>query len=398
MMNFLKRHWWQILIVLVLIGAILLTLWFLVQNSKLKQPAFLSNKPRCTANLEGILTSPIVKLDDLAFIVPLGNLNPPGHVIPTDHQYWIRQDEQNPNKKVEIYSPGDIVLSNLTESKTFDGDELINSDYTIELSPCNGLLLALGHVRELTSTLEKIKSEGKATCHDGKKPGGYLNKQCDYALKYKTKSGELLGWAGGSEDSPGIDVGLYNKNIKPLNFANRARYQDDNLQAACPMDLYSGSLKEKLSEKLGGHDKKRTIEPRCGEVMQDVVGTLQGNWFKGKNKDWEVNSSAVSLVHENDDPSVAVVSLGDDFKRSGKIAFVPRDSGTINREFSQIKPDNKIYCFQSNEEYNQPGNQYYIPGKVVLELLDNTHLKIELIQNSKCTATERFVNPVIYER
>ena len=49
---------------------------------------------------------------DYTHIVPLGNLNPTGHTLPTDHFYiYIRPGPPNTPAEVAVVAPGDIVIT-----------------------------------------------------------------------------------------------------------------------------------------------------------------------------------------------------------------------------------------------------------------------------------------------
>ena len=74
--------------------------------------------------------------------------------------------------------------------------------------------------------------------------------------------------------------------------------------------------------------------------------------------------------------------------------FIPKISGKINREFSQVKPDGNIYCYQAADvgKVNEP-----IPtGKILVQLTSDRQLKIEH-QSSEC-GNDAFVNPAMYNR
>ena len=43
-----------------------------------------------------LLTQSPVLLNQVTGIVPLGNLNPPDHALPTRHMYWYTGDPQSP--------------------------------------------------------------------------------------------------------------------------------------------------------------------------------------------------------------------------------------------------------------------------------------------------------------
>ena len=78
----------------------------------------LSPYPSCPQNLSGILTAPILDMNEFTGIVPLGNLNPPGHSTTTDHLYLLSINEID--RWVNVYSPGNITLSKIHTSVSTD--------------------------------------------------------------------------------------------------------------------------------------------------------------------------------------------------------------------------------------------------------------------------------------
>jgi hypothetical protein len=138
----------------------------------------------------------------------------------------------------------------------------------------------------------------------------------------------------------------------------------------------------------------RNGNPLCGSIVQNLIDTAQGTWFLGP-KETVDESRHLSLVHENIDTSMGAISVGGTISKTGKVHFTPRQSGTINREFSQVKADGLTYCYQ--DEGTIQVDKWYIPGRFLFQLVDNTHLKAEY-QSGKCTGAEKFGTPLEYER
>src|SRR3989339_1378349 len=66
--------------------------------------------PKCPANLEGILTFPMIDPKYISAITPLGNINPPGHTSPVDHNYFA----SNYSDKIPVFSPADSWINSIT--------------------------------------------------------------------------------------------------------------------------------------------------------------------------------------------------------------------------------------------------------------------------------------------
>jgi hypothetical protein len=134
--------------------------------------------------------------------------------------------------------------------------------------------------------------------------------------------------------------------------------------------------------------------------MYDVAGTAAGAWFKNSLKPGNItDQEALALIHDNLKPNLAKMSM------AGVVSytFTSTHSGTINREFSEVNVDGKIYCYQSDDNFdgsylNKDGKTITKKGtKYLLQLVDDIHLKVE-VQSGICDANESFRNPEIFER
>ena len=195
-----------------------------------------------------------------------------------------------------------------------------------------------------------------------------------------------MGTVGGEHRS--FDFGTYDYRVtRPA--ANPEQYSKprwgwghDPISTVCPIDLYDENTKELLDHKL-----EREIEPRCGVVMQDIPGTLQGNWFYGEESGYSENQ--LSFVHQNIDPTLVIIAIGGTFTDAARWRFTPTNTGKINREFSQVTPDGNIYCYEKKEGGSDT--------RIIVEMVSDTKLKIEQ-QSGDCSGTSTFRNPTIYNR
>ena len=88
--------------------------------------------------------NPPVALADFFGWVPLGNMGPPAHTFPTDHQYIYVNDPSSPapRREVNIVAPSDIIITKAHSQTVTPG----SSDYTLEFSPCAEVYAQFGHV------------------------------------------------------------------------------------------------------------------------------------------------------------------------------------------------------------------------------------------------------------
>jgi len=206
-------------------------------------------------------------------------------------------------------------------------------------------------------------------------------------VNYKLKAGELIGTVG-NDDQRNFDFGVRDYRTT-LNYANPSRYSLSSRSIVCPYEYFDSQTKNELIQKLA-----RSEEPKCGVVSQDIEGTLQGNWFQGKVDftDWY---NHLAFVYDNEHPSRAVISIGGIFTEAKKWQFIPEESETFNRKFSDITPDGNIYCFEGDDP-NRSGESKP-EGKIIVQLTSETELKIEH-QDGSCTLSSTFRNPTIYNR
>lgn len=347
----------------------------------------------CSSDPTPLDTVP-VDLTQIDQLIPLGQVNVPDHTLPTDHMYFSLNHPGGSSNTVtpEIVSPGKIVVIKILNSgETKNGVQTTN-DYTIDFAACQGVSFRFGHVERLTGKLaDAVKDKSWDQPCDKRAPAAgeetfYCTKTTDIVLN----SGEAIGSVGG-HNIGAFDLNAYDNNVKN-NFVNPQRYPETN--AACGMDYFNSAAKSQLLAKV-----RRTVEPRCGEVAQDQAGTAQGGWFATQDvqqsqSDW---NSHLALVHHDIDPSVGVLAVGGKISTPMVFFFKPTHSGNINREPSEVKPDNSVYCYQNDNNQGTISNSSNPSGSVILELTDDKTMKVEH-QDKACANISTFANPTIYYR
>ena len=334
-----------------------------------------SNLPECDGQQ---YTVPIVDVDEINSITPLGNLNPPEHTTPTNHMY-IDVGAGGATLK----APGDIVLTSISSSYNAQRG---TTDYSIDFSLCKDLHGYFLHIKTLVPELEGLLSEKNCEVYGD---GGKF-KNCWSRIEKDLKAGDIIGTVGNSQQG-NFDFGTYDLRERG-NFVNPDRYGDKTPYIVCPLDYYAGVVKDQLKNKL-----ERSTDPICGQIDYDIPGTLQGNWFFGDARedtpgDWDKN---LVFAYSNYDPSVAVISIGGVFTKASTYSFIPKGSGLINRSFNTITNDGNIYCFESDSATKSESKSN--SGKILVEMVSDTKIKIES-QSSGCSGSDSLVKPVTYER
>lgn len=347
--------------------------------------------PSCEERMDFFDVSP-VKFEEYMSIIPLGNLNPPRHVFPTDHIYVLLKKSYE-NKKlgteVPLYIPGDVWITDIgVQEEESSSENTPLEEYDIVFYPCKELSFRLAGIVSLSGEiLSKFNSNKK--CEEIKAGAGNINYRYCTAkdLNIKVNSGQEIGatW--------GFDLFATDSRITELKSANPDRWYNysRNLKyTVCPLDYFIEPEKTKLYSLLGGWDNiKRTIEPLCGTVEQDIKGTAQGNWFvKGIIKTMP-EFPHLALALDNGNPGINVFSVGTSIPNldSKRYLFSPKSEGEINIAFSKVKPG-AIYCYEQAEW----------DFTIVLELLNETTLKIEKQPGNKCDEPFKLNSGVLFER
>jgi len=329
--------------------------------------------PSCGDKKE-LFTVSHIPISELQNIVPLGNLNPPGHTFPTNHLYFHlkgftgRQSESN----APVIAPGAMWITRIGSSEyTMNGRQI--KDYKMDFTVCKEVR---GYFIHLTSLSEKLlQSFGQPGNCNEYDTGGIHYKNCGNDFQSSPISvagGESIGTAGGSSD-----FGLADLRTQELVYANPERWYEDSLHRVCPLDYFTADIGSQLKSLLGSSDTKRTVEPTCGEVAQDKPGTAQGVWFVKGTINTYPEDTHISLVHGNINPLKGVFSVGTTLSatglNSGTYYFDPKNSGFVNRDFKDVQPGN-IYCYDSFTQSS---------SRIILQLTSSTTLRIEK-QSGEC--------------
>ncbi len=335
-------------------------------------------------------TAAPVDLSKVSAIAPLGNLNPTGHVFPSDHIYFYFKTQ---NESYPLFSPGDLVLTEINTSAQSSG-----TDYSLRFQACKDFKAYYLHVKTISDTLTSAMQSQAPRCTTYT-TGGSLYTYCTYTLNLRIKAGEQIGTVSG----PGaFDFGATDYRIAPLPFANPSRHLSDQLYTACPLDYYSADVKGSLYAKVGRYDggQTRTTAPVCGEIMQDVGGTAQGDWYLPGSPD-SPEDPHLALVKYSIDPSWSAFSVGNSVSGlTGVHYFSPKSSGKVLTAFSQVTADGNTYCYDCFMDIGNITSPCTTRGYIILlQLPSPATLKIEKQTAQECFAGPwTFSNPVTFQR
>lgn len=335
-----------------------------------------------------LLQAPLIDIQNMYGIVPLGNVWPPGHVFPTDHIYLSlvksnANDWDSAPLEMPLYAPADGYIIALGVQEHLYADPPY-SDYDFTFSPCSEFKLRLGHVTTLSSKI-LAGLEEPDDCDEyiaGQTLRRYCWRNLDPQDAIRVEAGELLGTAGGRQGQNMLDVTAIDYRSAPLVFVGD-RFWEEYYHIVCPLDYYIEPLQSEWKALLGSYKgERRTIEPLCGQIDYDLAGTARGIWFINAERSPE--DPHLALVYDNVDPTLGVLSIGVSFGESlpsTKYLFEPRETGWINRRFEEIRVDGEIYCFEGFRD----GRESKPAGRILLiQLIDGIHLRAEALPQEQC--------------
>ncbi len=341
--------------------------------------AIFAQLPECSTQQ---LSLAPVDLEKIYEISPLGNIGPPGHTLPTVHMHWHISAGGTTTNTIPLRSPGLLYFISLSGPEELDNPDPKAADYWLTFALCRDVMVYFNHVKYLSpatkAALAGIPCEGASV-----NPSGLCTRRLSTPKQFA--AGTEIGQVGHLQGN--FDIGAYDYR-KPLPYVNPASY--GNLEAVgfgrprllygiCPLDLFPEPVRPQAYQKI-----KRTAEPRCGEIMLDIPGTLQGNWFApGGRADlaWDTH---LHFGPDFENPAESVIAVAGIISAPLEWHFTAANSGTVNRRFADVKPDG-IYCYESSGE------------RLLVQLTDETTLKIEK-QNGVCSGAAGFSEPLNYYR
>ena len=334
--------------------------WAAAACSKDSSGPNLSGLPSCGPAT--LLTVTPMTLGDIREIAPLGNLNPPGHTFPTDHIYFYAT---SPGPAVPIVSPGDVRITQALLQKRTGGGQAELDDYGLDFYPCATQHFYFGHLASLAASLATELGALDGSCNAPYMTGGFTYTQCRKTVSVDIAADAAIGTAGGPTEGA-LDLGLVDNGSPPLAFADPARTNSNTLYAGCPLDQFVSDVRDSLLARVAVNSIHRTIPPVCGTVMQDVANTAQGRWYFDATSQEDHH---IALVHQNWDPTIGAFSIGTSLPGTSAtvLMFTPAASGRVDRDFTLVTADGKIYCYE-------PTNS---SGHAFAQLVSNTQVKVE---------------------
>lgn len=292
----------------------------------------------------GLFTSSPMKVGDLTQIVALGNMNPPGHVLPTDHMYFYYRTSLDDTVPRKVYAPA---AGMVTEVHNGSGDQRI----TVVVN--SRMEYYLDHVQSLSSI----------------------------QIGTLVEAGQEIAKTGGAY---GIDLGVVDSETT-AGFVNPKRYPCTTLHAISAWSVLIPSVQDELLPKT-----TRAGDPG-GTFVYDKAGSVAGNWYaEGTPETDQANTLGnsgkhLAIVYDNFVPTVIRVSFGKDLNgpltgaygvQSGVVApeNISTDSGTVCYE---------LRTYNSITHQSDPAQVGYL----LMKLVSADKLSVEVVETTTTTCS-----------
>lgn len=279
-------------------------------------------------------TAALVDPSLVDFILPLGNLNPPGHTLPTDHIYFYVGFLRPGIRGVPVYAPGDGTVQDIIRGASPDVKLFVRVNATF--------MYYVDHV-----VLDPGITSGT-----------------------RLTAGQRLGTSGTS--GFGVDLGVMNFS-RTLPFITPGRYPGDSLHADAPLRFYEEPLRSQLYALV-----RREGSDKDGKIDFDLAGRLQGNWFheslsiaeSAQASGW---SRHLAFVFDNVQPTEPRIALGGMLGMTGAFGIDASEPA-----FSSVSPQSGIvgYRLRRGGNIGAPLDGS-VAGTLVVEMLDATRIRVE---------------------
>jgi len=271
-------------------------------------------------------------------IVPLGNIAPPDHILPTSHIYFTTSVVAPPRT---VVAPADGQIQYILTDALGASLGIRNGSY----------LYYMGRVK-----LDTGINQGTIV-HAGQRLG--------------TTVAEL----------PELDFGLVNYQTT-VGFVNPARYVDEQLHCDTPISYFTEPLRSQMYAVT-----QRITGDKDGQINFDVQGRLVGNWFlDGLAAIGSVSQAPaawpqqLAFAYDNYDPAHRRVVIGSALSLPG--AFEPA-AGSIDFKDVSVSSGQVVYQLS---QWGAPGQPPGPPrGVMIVQMLDDARVRVETLPGSSDT-------------
>lgn len=288
-----------------------------------------------------LFTASPMKVADLTQIVALGNLNPPGHVFPTDHMYFYYRTSLDDTVVRKVYAPASGRIEDIGSSG--------GGDQSLRVIVNSRMQYDMGHIF-VSSSL---------------KVGDTIT------------AGQEIGTNGGAY---GIDLGVVDAEVT-AGFINPKRYPCSGLHKISAWSVFTPSVQAELLPKSA-----RLSGDPGGTFVHDKAGTMAGNWFGDGLPETDqanvisANPKHLAIVYDNFLPTQIRVSFGGDLNATITGAYGVQ-AGAMAPENTSV--DSGTVCYElRNYNVNTHQSEATRVGYLLLKLVNGGQLSAEVVETT----------------
>jgi hypothetical protein len=270
-------------------------------------------------------------------VTALGNLNPPGHVLPTDHIYFYDSDlSANRALGAEVR---DVIMP-ATGAVVFI-IKPSGTDYKVMFRATDNFYFYLDHVF-LSQTL---------------------------AMGQVLQAGAKIGVTG---SGAAIDLGAFDMTVKHDGFLDTLRYPGQTLHYVAPRSYFAPALRDSIDAHLY---RSATATDKGGKIDFGIAGKLVGDWFLlGMPKDSSSGpygwTRSLSFAYDYYDPSKVRISIGGTIGNPGVWGIDP-----LAPRPETVTTANGIVAYKLYSPFDP---QFPSTGLLLVQMIDASTIKAEL--------------------
>ena len=292
-------------------------------------------------------------------LTALGSLNPPGHVLPTDHVYLYSWDLSVRGAPVQqgtrnVYMPATGALFLILQP------EAGRADSKVMFRATDNFYFYLDHV--LLTIPMHVDSVYTA--------------------------GTLIGT---TQPAATLDLGAFDASVTHEGFVNPARYPYQSLHYVSPWKYFTPALQAQLYPQLY---RAPTASDKDGKIDFGIAGKLVGDWFlqgmpvdsSGGSYGW---TRSISFAYDYYDPSKPRVSIGGTIGDAGVWAI----DSTAPR-FETVSMASGIVHY----DLIPPFDPLPPVGRLLVQMVSDTQIKVELFMGAATKPTQFDANAFTFVR
>jgi hypothetical protein len=319
---------------------------------------------------------------DLQEVVPMGAVAG-AHVTPIDHQYYVALDLTAGRFRYDVRSPmkGNVVMIQHRTTAVGDpGSVPSNPDeYRIVIEWSCSFWVYYDLVTQLDTSITRVTGNSFAT-------------NSTQYVRIPVTAGQVIGKIGGQT----LDLGVVNADVTLPGFVFPAHYnilEPWKIHTVDPFDYLDEPGRTQLLAL-----NKRKIAPLGGKIDYDIDGRAVGNWFQvGTN--WLAGlvmsrfwAGHFSLVYDNRDPSVLVVSIGT--YKGASHAFGVKGNGP---DFASVSETSGAVKYELVNTF--AGTSGTVQAVLLIQVLPSHQMRVEVFPDMIGSQVSGFTSAaIIYER